>query len=405
AKEEAESANHAKSAFLANMSHEIRTPLGVILGLTDLITANEIEADEWEEYTLAIRRNGEMLLKIINDILDISKVEAGRLELDNVETDVHELIEDLHTLLQFKADEKQLQFEVEAGEDLPSCILVDSLRLKQILFNVVGNALKFTDHGSVNLKVRRDTPSNRLLFDVVDTGPGLSNEQRERLFKPFTQAEASTTRKFGGSGLGLALSRQLALAMGGDLCISQSTPGEGTVFTLSLPIVAVNPKIARERRSEFSIASNGVSLDGLNVLVVDDSPDNLMLVSRILKKAGANVTTCEGGLKALDVTESAMFHVVLMDLQMPDMDGYRVTEILRKRGFAKPIFALTAHAFKEERIRCLQSGFDGHLIKPVDKDQLVKVLNSMAKRIHSDVPAPRIVRRLQGGSSQRGPML
>ncbi|MBC7660810.1 MAG: response regulator [Chitinophagaceae bacterium] len=387
AKEEAEAASLAKSAFLANMSHEIRTPLGVILGLSDLICSSEVSPEEWEEYTVAIRRNGELLLKIINDILDISKVEAGRLELENIETDIEELVSDVHTLLQIKASEKSLHFTAKCLGDVPSGITMDALRLKQILFNIVGNALKFTHEGFVTLQAHADEEFKILTFEVKDSGPGLTEDQVERLFTPFTQADVSTTRKFGGTGLGLALSRRLANAMGGNLWISETQPGHGTTFTLTLPLT-INSEAKKRDPVTWDHTEHAVSLQGLKVLIVDDSPDNLMVVSRMLSKSGANVTTCDGGRNALLLAAEELFDVILMDLQMPELDGYKVTETLRQRGFTKPIFALTAHAFKEERARCLRSGFDGHLIKPVNKDQLVKVLTSMARRM----PFPARVR-------------
>lgn len=383
AKEAAEVANATKSAFLANMSHEIRTPLGAVLGFSELLTGDSMTASERLNSIEIIKRNGRLLSNIINDILDLSKVEADRLDFDKSEVSFAEIMKELSSVLNLEAVEKGIELKVTSVGALSSKIKTDPLRLRQILLNIVGNAIKFTSRGSVHVKVKLIPDamgSNKLGFVVTDTGEGIRPEQIDRLFRPFTQADVSTTRKFGGTGLGLALSKKLAIGLGGDVVLTESTPGKGSTFT-----VTIDPGFSEQvlfqgseslptqtwQSTQWEPKSN---LSQMKILVVDDSPDNQILIKKILKLAGAAVETASNGREGVQKALAGNFDVILMDLQMPEMDGYEAVKLLRSQGFNKPIIALTAHAMKEERIHSLQSGFDNHLTKPVDNVELVKTL-------------------------------
>ncbi len=377
----ADDANRAKSAFLANMSHEIRTPLGAVMGFSELLTNPCLLPTERANYLAAIKRNGEMLSNIINDILDISKVEAGRLEITSEEVDVAELIGDTMALLNLQASEKAIQLSVFADGPIPQYIHTDPLRLKQILSNVAGNAIKFTDKGHVLIRIRQVAHQNglRLAFIVTDTGPGITDEQAQRLFAPFSQADASTTRKFGGTGLGLALARRLAQLLGGEVELTSSQAGKGSTFTITIDPGSVSSKLfvkypdqRPKNEAPLSVLPREVSLRGLDVLLAEDAPDNQMLITHYLRMAGAHVDAACNGREACEKVLSGHYDVVLMDLQMPVMDGFEATAALRRAGFGKPILALTAHAMKEDRLRCLANGFDDHLSKPIDGQLLIE---------------------------------
>lgn len=383
AKEAAEVANATKSAFLANMSHEIRTPLGAVIGFSELLLNSKISFSERVNSVEVIKRNGRLLSNIINDILDLSKVEAGKLEVEKVSVPFGEVMKEIGSVLNLEAVEKGITLKVISEGAIPSNIKTDPLRLRQILLNIVGNAIKFTTRGSVHVKVRLVQPVSgpaRLAFIVSDTGEGIKPEQIDRLFVPFTQADASTTRKFGGTGLGLVLSRKLANALGGDVTLTETAPGKGSTFT-----VTIDPEISEQVLFESSIlpADNVMhfsnekfegNLSLLKILVVDDSLDNQALIKRILRLAGAQAETANNGKEAIEKALNGDFSLILMDLQMPEMDGYEATRILREKGYKRPIIALTAHAMKEERQRSLRSGFDDHLTKPIDQELLVKTL-------------------------------
>lgn len=384
AKEEADAANETKSAFLANMSHEIRTPLGAVIGFSELLLDGQMSADERTNTAEIIKRNGKLLSTIINDILDLSKVEAGKMEIERADVELMPLVNEVAALLNVEASNKGVQLIVSSEEGFPSKIKTDPIRLRQILLNIIGNAVKFTEKGSVNVRVRlnrRDT--GKINFTVQDTGTGIAQAQQARLFTPFTQADVTTTRKFGGTGLGLVLSKKLANALGGDVFLTDSTLGRGSTFVITIDhgqdlgtkdAHAVNESHLL-KSSEPTVTAKESKLLGREILVVDDSPDNLMLIQRILRIAGAKAEIANSGKEGVEKAMNGKFGIVLMDLQMPGMDGYEATQELRRRGFKKPIIALTAHAMKEERKRCLESGFDEHLTKPIDRDFLVQLIS------------------------------
>lgn len=385
AKEEAEVANETKSAFLANMSHEIRTPLGAVIGFSELMADENMSTSERANTIEVIKRNGRLLSTIINDILDLSKVEAGKMEIERVPVKLMETVNDIAVLLNLEASGKGIQLNVSSEGKIPGTVATDPTRLRQILFNIVGNAIKFTKKGSVNLTVKTSEDTSKIEFVVRDTGTGIAKEQAERLFSPFTQADITTTRKFGGTGLGLVLSKKLAIALGGDVLLKESAPGKGSTFVISIEHGQINNNSFAESRAEEGApkvkaqnnTQNAMELAGKNILAVDDSDDNLALIKWILKMSGANVITANNGREGIAKVSKDSVDIVLMDLQMPEMDGYEATRELRKQGFKKPIIALTAHAMKEERKRCLESGFDEHITKPIDKNNLIQILSEL----------------------------
>lgn len=385
----AESANQAKSAFLANMSHEIRPPLGAVMGFAELIANDEINENEKKNYAAAIKRNGELLSNIISDILDLSKIEVGKLKMDRQEVSLVEILSDLETLLLFKAEEKAIDFSFKFSGLLPRVITTDSLRVRQILLNVIGNSIKFTEYGSVVVEVKiqsSEQSSLQLAFIVTDTGIGISKEQEKELFHAFSQADVSILSKYGGTGLGLILSRRLAQMLGGDVVLTQSLPGKGSTFTIKIDPGPVGPLAALDYEKEKGSLNTELAsaptarLDDVKVLVVDDSEDNQLLISKVLKIAGAEIDTAENGETALAKFDDKKYDVLLVDLQMPIMDGYETTIQLRKKGYKTPIIALTAHALKEIRQRCLESGFDDFITKPVNRNLLINKIAHFVKK-------------------------
>jgi signal transduction histidine kinase/CheY-like chemotaxis protein len=378
--ERAEAANAAKSEFLANMSHEIRTPLGAVLGFSELLGSEAINPAEKKTALDVIKRNGRMLAHLVDDILDLSKVEAGKLSVEFTSTPISDLIAELTSELARDASAKGLKFSVNRGPGLPENIHTDALRLRQILLNVAGNAIKFTRYGLVTLDIHLagELGKRRLAFVVTDTGPGILGEERTRLFEPFHQLDASITRRYGGTGLGLALSKRLAKALGGDLVLDEERTGPGTSFILTIDAGEI-PEARGESESGITAdRTKARPLTGREVLIVDDNKDNLLLAKTILQLEGARVDTAESGIDAIVKTANKEYSLVLMDLQMPDVDGFMAVKKMRDSGYRRPIVALTAHALIEERNRCLQSGFNEHLSKPIDKGRLLDVIKRFA---------------------------
>lgn len=381
AKEEAERANRLKSAFLTNMSHEIRTPLGAILGFTDLMRDPTLSTRERENFARIVNRNGEQLSTIINDILDLSKVEAGHLALEFAQTNPSEIVADVATLLQINADVKGLRLQFSSDPTTPATLVTDPARLRQILLNVIGNAIKFTTSGSVRVRSYGEDPC--VFFEVIDTGIGIPESARERIFEAFVQADVTLSRKFGGTGLGLALSRQLARSLGGDVKITDTAVGRGTRFLISVankPEKLPDNGIDSTLRVVDSTHQNKDLLRGMRALVVDDSEDNRMLIGHFLNGYGAQVDFATNGLEGCRKALNGSFDVVLMDIQMPEMDGYTATMKLRESGYNKPIVALTAHAMGEARQKCLHVGCSDHLTKPINVKELVATVGRFAPK-------------------------
>ena len=368
----AESANISKSRFLANMSHEIRTPMTAILGFADLL--EEATDETRREYVRTIRNNGEHLLTIINGILDLSKIEAGSMALESVPCSPAKIVRRVAELLGPRATAKGLELSVVVEAGVPEAILSDPTRVRQIVLNLIGNAIKFTTEGGVKATVSFiPGPDSAVDIAVSDTGIGMTPEQVGRLFAPFTQADLSTTRRYGGTGLGLAVSKQLAGLLGGSLT-PLCTPDEGCTFTLRLP--AIVPQ--GEAGSEEPEAGQGAAPDtgllkGARILLAEDGPDNQRLIGHHLGRAGALVEVAANGRIAVDrVAESGSFDLILMDMHMPELDGYAATQLLRERGYTGPIMALTANAMAGDRAACLRAGCDDYVSKPIDAKQLLE---------------------------------
>jgi two-component system, sensor histidine kinase len=382
---QAENANKSKSLFLANMSHEIRTPLGAIVGFTELLKDPSITEMDRREYIEIIHRTGLNLTKIINDILDLSKVEAGKLETDKVEFSLTGLLSDIRAIMELRSREKSIELTFEAKGEVPDFIYSDPLRLRQILVNILGNAVKFTDLGRIALtyEVRSGPLGDQLVFTIEDSGIGVSDEYRHLLFKVFSQADESFTRKHEGTGLGLVLSRQLARLLGGDVILLDNKSEQGCTFVakiaLEKPLMAPSPSTDLKAKLPDR-------LNGRNILVVEDVEENRLLLKRMLGKRGVNVDTAVNGADGVKKALKGHFDLVLMDIQMPVMDGYMATQELRRQGYRKPIIALTAHAMKEDRAKCLEMGCNDYLSKPI---QAIILTNIIGKYLN-DPPSENI---------------
>jgi PAS domain S-box-containing protein len=383
ARQAAEAASRSKSEFLANMSHEIRTPMTAILGFADIL-ANSAVDQEAVQAAHIIKRNGEHLLEIINGILDLSRIESGKDHIDEHACCCSQIVVDVVATMKITADAKGLFLTSETVGNVPDCICTDSIRLRQILVNLIGNAVKFTEIGGVRVVTQVDSDATnepKLRFDVVDTGIGMSEKDIEKIFQPFSQADSSTRRRFGGTGLGLAISQRLAKMLGGDIAVT-SMVGKGSIFTLTIALHSPNIAHVRAHPSETDDklpqrSVRDIRLNGC-ILLAEDGPDNQRLICHILRKAGAEVTVAHNGKTALELALAAQqsgrpFDVILMDMQMPVMDGYEATSHLRTAGYTGPIVALTAHAMLEDRRKCLDVGCNDYTTKPVDRTDLLEI--------------------------------
>lgn len=376
AKESAEAANRAKSAFLANMSHELRTPMHGIIGMAELLQRTQ-PSPQQKDYLDKLGDISRSLLGVLNDILDFSKIEADKLEMEQVPFQLSRVLGMLDGIVRIKAEEKGLHFAVHIAPDVPDWLCGDALRLRQILFNLCDNAVKFTPCGQVDVHIRAISTEDvaRLVFLIRDEGIGINRDAQSRLFEPFTQADASTTRHFGGTGLGLAICRRLASMMGGSLTL-ESTPDEGSIFTLELPFQSALPQ-AIENDAQQDVS-------GLNVLVVEDNAINREIAVSLLESLGVTSLVATNGQEAVE-----MYHRhpdldgILMDVQMPIMDGYEATRGIRASSFpyagTVPIVALTANAMRGDDEKSREAGMDGHLTKPIELPELIHTLAQWKK--------------------------
>lgn len=393
----AEAATHAKTQFLANMSHEIRTPLTSILGFTESILANELNVNERNGALEAVLRNGKHLLGIVNDILDLSKVESGKLEFKQIDTTLYEILSDIDLMVRPKAEEKGIEFKYEYKFPLPRKIKTDPMRLKQILINLAGNAIKFTKAGGVTMVVSCDRQSEQITFDVVDTGIGFTPEQGKKLFQAFSQGDTSTTREFGGTGLGLVISFELARRLGGGISV-QSELGKGSVFSSTIATgPLVDSQMETSQLTPAAVQAN-IPVDGYlkrgrkaKILITEDGHDNQLLVSVILKKAEYDYSIACNGAIALEMVEKEEFDIILMDMHMPVMDGYTATQKLRERGCLIPIVALTANVMKSDIQKCLDVGCTDFLGKPIDRKRFLEKLRHYIENPTSIAVASQIV--------------
>ncbi len=366
ARRAAEAANVAKSSFLANISHELRTPLTAILGYTDLLMVPNAIGNDHSRYLSTMRRSGEHLLNIINDVLDLSKIEAGRMEIELIDCRLVDVFADVDSLMRPRAFTKGIDFSVDYVSAVPERVLTDPTRLRQVLVNLVSNAVKFTEQGSVKILVRHERApgTSQLVIEVADTGIGITPEQKEALFRPFTQADVTTTRRYGGTGLGLSISQRLAEMLGGSLgCASE--PARGSVFTFSLPVTVANGSgVLAPGEMQRLLAAAKPPTEPLRtvtarVLLAEDGAEAREVITLHLERAGCSVSSAPDGLLAVDqawdaAKQGTPYDVILMDMQMPVMDGYSATSRLRAEGYKGAIVALTANAMKEDRERCIR---------------------------------------------------
>lgn len=386
AKEAAEASSRAKGEFLANMSHEIRTPLNAIIGFAELLLQNPDDCSraEREEFLRTIGASGRHLANLIGDILDVSKIESGRMAMDRVECSPDAILREVVAVLQPTATAKGLRLYREWSSEIPRRIKTDPSRFRQILMNLVGNAVKFTDAGEVRVMAQweRSGPQPKLVVRVRDTGIGIPEDKLPTIFDPFVQADSSVTRRYGGTGLGLAICKHLAEALGGDIHV-QSHPGVGSVFTFSIASGSLEEVVFSEcgdsgfitPRPEMRQIEPNHPLESARILLVEDGEANQRLLKFILERAGATVTLAANGLEGLQRAKEREYDIILMDMQMPMMDGYQATSILRRDGCRTPIIALTAHAMSGDREKCLRAGCNDYLTKPVNGAQLVAVVS------------------------------
>ncbi len=389
ARRRAEVSEKFKQQFLANMSHEIRTPMNAIMGMTGILKRNE-RLPEQEKYLGAISQSSENLLVILNDILDLSKLEAGKIDLESVPFDSRQVIGNVRDVIRFKAEEKGIAVEVNIDEDIPPMLLGDPTRLNQIVLNLAGNAVKFTERGSVAIRVHGSVdPMGRpdmtaLIIEVIDTGIGIPEDRLDKIFEEFTQAYSDTTRKYGGTGLGLTISKRLTELQGGSITV-KSQRDKGSTFTVTIPYALADgsgaePSYGRDPGSGAGMTTRSNELRDLRILLAEDNDFNVMVAQDELADAipGVQVDVAANGRIAVEMVQAKDYDVILMDVQMPEMNGYDATKAIRALGGDKsrvPILAMTANVMKDELERCMAAGMDGHIPKPFKREELTGALH------------------------------
>jgi signal transduction histidine kinase/DNA-binding response OmpR family regulator len=389
----AASATEAKGRFLANVSHEIRTPLNSIIGYSEILSDTHASESDKAKATVAVHNGGQYLLNIVNDVLDLSKIEAGKIQLNKADLSLVGLLQEVAAYMQGFAKEKHLEFNLKLNYPLPYEFNTDPTRLKQILLNLCNNAIKFTHQGKVDLEVHWDTYRQRFIFVISDTGPGMSDEQQLRLFSAFSQGNQSTNRKYGGTGLGLYISKQLTEMLGGHIKVT-SQEGQGSQFAVYMPYVEANNKKVITQQSEAdAVLQNDLTpnadipvLTG-HILCADDNEDNRQLVAYLIAKTGAQLTLVEDGLKAVEAAKKTSFDLVLMDMQMPEMDGIQATKVLKQDGFSAPIIMLTANVDANSKKNMLAAGAKAHFAKPIDRQSFYTMLSENLVEKHKTKPS------------------
>jgi len=382
AKDDAENALKYKSEFLANMSHEIRTPINGIIGMSEFLAQTQL-APRQEEFVRIIRSSANSLLNLINDILDFSKLEAGRVELEQIDFDLKEMIIDTVKSIEFKANEKNLWVKYEIDPELPHAANGDPTRIRQIMLNLISNAIKFTNNGGITIKttlLSRSKNFDKIRFDIIDTGIGISEEGRRKLFKSFSQVDASTTRTYGGTGLGLAISKSLAEMMGGEINVD-SEPGKGSDFWFSAMLKKSSSDSIKNKPSNEIINLTADSIK-LKILLAEDNIVNQKVASIHLQTLGHEVEIAKNGKIAVEMFENKNYDIIFMDVQMPEMDGFEATQAIRNieknSGKAEkiPIIAMTANAMQGDKEKCLEAGMDDYISKPFTATSLLKILQT-----------------------------
>lgn len=396
ARAEAERASIAKSQFLTNISHELRTPMTAIIGMTDLSLMEPLSANV-REYLGAVQTNAHLLLELLNEILDLSKLESGTMTLESAPLQLRRILNELKQTFGHRADQRGLELQIIADPAVPDNLIGDSLRLRQVIFNLLTNAIKFTEHGCVKLDVRVESSCDReawIKFTVSDTGIGISAVDQQRIFSPFTQVDASTKRRRDGAGLGLAISADLISAMGGSRSV-RSALGKGSEFSFVVPLLIDRDRLddapSSEIRVESTLAENlfrNPESPPMKILLAEDTPTNQLLVRHALGKRGHSVVVAGDGRTAVDLARRGKYDLILMDLQMPDMDGFEATAAIRALpGRQPPIIALTAHTMMGDRERCLAAGMQNYLSKPIDLRELISTVETTIREAQE--PSPR----------------